>query len=237
MVRVPACWYRHNGLVELLSALRDHERACYTDTAAPTAAVTWMTAFRDIEARLRVWIAELRCGGDPRYHDPTVHAVTPIDTTTPDDLDVPWPNGTEVLDVERGDGGDLEAFGDGDDRRIGRAEREVRVLLDQLRRSTEVVRRQVNKGEVAGAKQPQELGLHLGPGIAFQQVARLGDHGRRHQTRTLGCGNCSDASGVVRVAAVAGGNEWAGIAECGDDHRGTRHEARGSFALLPIHST
>jgi hypothetical protein len=98
MVRLPACWYRHNGLVELLSALRDHERACYTDTAAPTAAVTWMTAFRDIEARLRVWVAELRCGGDPRYHDRTVHAVTPIDTITPDDLDVRI---TETIDARR----------------------------------------------------------------------------------------------------------------------------------------
>lgn len=88
MVRLPACWYRHNGLVELLSALCDHERACYADTAAPTAAVTWMTAFRDIEGRLRVWVAELRCGGDPNYHDSTVHAVTSLESTTPDDLDV-----------------------------------------------------------------------------------------------------------------------------------------------------
>ena len=87
MVRLPACWYRHNSLVELLSALRDHERACYADTAAPTAAVTWMTAFRDIETRLRGWVAELRCGGDPRYHDPSVHAVTSLEATTPDDLD------------------------------------------------------------------------------------------------------------------------------------------------------
>lgn len=86
MVRLPACWYRHNSLVELLSALRDHERACYADTAAPTAAVAWMTAFRDIDTRLRVWVAELRCGGDPGYHDPTVHAPTTVDPTVPDDL-------------------------------------------------------------------------------------------------------------------------------------------------------
>jgi hypothetical protein len=86
MVRLPACWYRHNGLVELLSALRDHERACFTDTAAPTAGVAWHMAFRDIEARLRLWISELRCGGDPNYHDSTVHAVTLPATTPPADL-------------------------------------------------------------------------------------------------------------------------------------------------------
>lgn len=98
MVRLPACWYRHNSLVELLSALRDHERACYADTAAPTSAVAWMTAFRDLETRLRVWVAELRCGGDPRYHDPTVHAVTSLDTSIPGDFD-DWI--TDTVDARR----------------------------------------------------------------------------------------------------------------------------------------
>lgn len=85
MVRLPACWYRHNGIVELLSALRDHERASYADTAAPTAGVAWMIAFRDVEARLRSWVADLRCGGDTNYHDASVHAVSRPDTTPPDD--------------------------------------------------------------------------------------------------------------------------------------------------------
>lgn len=86
MVRLPTCWYRHNGLVELLAALRDHERASYADAAAPTSAVAWHVAFRDIEARLRVWISDLRCGGDINYHDQSVHAVTNPDATPPDDL-------------------------------------------------------------------------------------------------------------------------------------------------------
>jgi hypothetical protein len=55
-----------------------------------------MTAFRDVEARLRVWVGELRCGGDPRYHDPTVHAATVVDATVPDDLDT-WI--TETVDA------------------------------------------------------------------------------------------------------------------------------------------
>lgn len=88
MVRLPTCWYRHNDLVEALSALRDHERISYADNAAPTAAVAWHAAFRDIEVRLRTWISELRCGGDPDYHDHAVHAGTPPDIDVPADLDV-----------------------------------------------------------------------------------------------------------------------------------------------------
>ncbi len=86
MVHLPPCWYRHNDLVEALSALRDHERISYADNAAPTAAVAWHLAFRDVEARLRTWIAELRCGGDPNYHDRAVHAATSSDLTPPPDL-------------------------------------------------------------------------------------------------------------------------------------------------------
>jgi hypothetical protein len=86
MVRLPAGWHRHNGLVELLAALRDHERASYADTAAPTSALGWHMAFRDVEARLRAWVADLRCGGDINYHDETVHAANPPDTTPPEDL-------------------------------------------------------------------------------------------------------------------------------------------------------
>ena len=49
---IPPCWEQHNGMVEALSALRDHERACYAETAPSTAAVEWFHAFREIEARL-----------------------------------------------------------------------------------------------------------------------------------------------------------------------------------------
>lgn len=49
---IPPCWEQHNGMVEALFALKDHERACYAETASPTAAVEWFHAFREIEARL-----------------------------------------------------------------------------------------------------------------------------------------------------------------------------------------
>jgi hypothetical protein len=88
MVRLPPCWHRHNGIVELLSALRDSERASYAPSAPPASAVAWMLTFRDVEARLRAWIGDLRCGGDPHYHDQSVHAPTTPDTTPPDDLTI-----------------------------------------------------------------------------------------------------------------------------------------------------
>lgn len=72
---IPLCWWRHNGHVEALAALRDQERMSYSDTSPPSAAVEWHRAFRDIEARLREWTATLPCGSchDPRTRPtPTV---------------------------------------------------------------------------------------------------------------------------------------------------------------------
>jgi hypothetical protein len=67
-VRVPPCWWQHNDLVELLSALRDYERASYASDAAPTAAVDWHRAFREIESRMELWIKRFSCGLSGREH-------------------------------------------------------------------------------------------------------------------------------------------------------------------------
>jgi hypothetical protein len=64
--RVPPCWYRHNALVEALSALRDHESASYAPTGSPTGPLDWFRAFREVEARLVEWGA--RTGCDARQH-------------------------------------------------------------------------------------------------------------------------------------------------------------------------
>ena len=71
---IPACWWRHNGYVEALQALRDHERVSFGTSAPGTGAVEWHRAFRDIEGRLREWTRELRCG---REHIPQ-QATIPI---------------------------------------------------------------------------------------------------------------------------------------------------------------
>ncbi|MGI8753322.1 MAG: hypothetical protein ACR2MN_13580 [Acidimicrobiales bacterium] len=72
---IPLCWWRHNGHVEALQALRDHERVSYADTAPGTAGVDWHRAFRDIEARLREWTAQLSCGAQ---HEPRLTCRSPV---------------------------------------------------------------------------------------------------------------------------------------------------------------
>ncbi len=59
---IPRCWWRHNGHVEALVALRDHERSSYADTAPATAPLDWLRALRDVSALLRAWTAETGCG-------------------------------------------------------------------------------------------------------------------------------------------------------------------------------
>jgi len=66
--RVPPCWYRHNAIVEALSALRDHETASYSQTGPPTGPLDWLRAFREVEARLVEWSS--RTGCDAREHRP-----------------------------------------------------------------------------------------------------------------------------------------------------------------------
>ena len=58
---IPPCWEQHNGMVEALFALKDHERISYTETAPPSAPVEWFRAFGDIEARLRSIGALTQC--------------------------------------------------------------------------------------------------------------------------------------------------------------------------------
>ena len=58
---VPPCWYRHDALVELLSALRDHWRAAYDPLNSPTAASEWHRVLAQLEPRLREWAARTGC--------------------------------------------------------------------------------------------------------------------------------------------------------------------------------
>jgi hypothetical protein len=73
---IPLCWWQHSGHVEALVALRDHERMSYSDQSPPSAGVEWHRAFREIEARLREWTAQLACGAQhaPQSSPPRVIA-------------------------------------------------------------------------------------------------------------------------------------------------------------------
>src|ERR1035437_5859646 len=50
-----------NGMVEALSALRDHERMSFSEHGSPTGAVDWLRAFREIAARLMDLAARTQC--------------------------------------------------------------------------------------------------------------------------------------------------------------------------------
>ncbi len=76
---IPACWWKHNGHVEVLVALRDYERVSYSQLATPSAAVEWIRALRDMTLLLNEWTADLACGAT---HQPPISCTTVID---PDD--------------------------------------------------------------------------------------------------------------------------------------------------------
>src|SRR5450631_1602069 len=58
---IPPCWYRHNTLVESLSALRDHERICFAPNASPAGAIDWLRALREVEQRMIQACARTQC--------------------------------------------------------------------------------------------------------------------------------------------------------------------------------
>jgi len=65
---VPACWNLHNQHVEILQALRDHERGSYSPNADPGAAVDWLRAVRDLTDILTE--ATRRAGCSTAQHHP-----------------------------------------------------------------------------------------------------------------------------------------------------------------------
>ena len=66
---VPPCWYLHPGLVDVLSALRDHHRYSFDRLAQGTAAADWHLVFRILEARLREWASRTGCSRDAHRPD------------------------------------------------------------------------------------------------------------------------------------------------------------------------
>lgn len=72
---IPACWWRHNGHVEALSALRDHERVSYSESSPGKDGADWHRAFVLIEARLREWTGWLGCASGHREPIRTVKVV------------------------------------------------------------------------------------------------------------------------------------------------------------------
>lgn len=72
---IPPCWIRHNGMVEALAALRDHERGSYADDAPPGAAVDFLRAWREAEATLTGMTALTQCTGVEHRDPPRRHTL------------------------------------------------------------------------------------------------------------------------------------------------------------------
>ena len=67
---VPPCWYRHNTLVESLSALRDHEQVCFAPNASPSGAIDWFRAVGEVEQRMIQACARTQCSINEHRPDP-----------------------------------------------------------------------------------------------------------------------------------------------------------------------
>jgi hypothetical protein len=67
---VPPCWFRHNGHVEALLALRDAERACFDPSTPPSGGMDWFRALWEIEHRLLEWSARTQCSTNDHRPDP-----------------------------------------------------------------------------------------------------------------------------------------------------------------------
>lgn len=76
---IPACWWRHNGHVEALQALRDHERVAYADSSPGTAGVDWHRAFLVIESRLRDWTSWAGCANGHREPIAQLRIINPAE--------------------------------------------------------------------------------------------------------------------------------------------------------------
>lgn len=65
---VALCWWWHNDMVELLAALRDHERACFGTGAPATAAMEWQLARVQVEIQLAGLSKRMTCNLGGRAH-------------------------------------------------------------------------------------------------------------------------------------------------------------------------
>jgi hypothetical protein len=76
---IPTCWWRHNEHVELLVALRDHERCGFAETSPATAPIDWFRALRDAASMLSSWTSETGCSAAQHVAPPSASGGEPTD--------------------------------------------------------------------------------------------------------------------------------------------------------------
>ena len=114
-------------------------------------------------------------------------------------LDVPGPDDREVAAVERRDRRDAEPFGCRDDRGIDGAEREVAVLLDEVRDPEPIGWMNRLDGEIPESQLRQEPKLDVRMQPRGHEVRHLGD---REYGHSLGAGELVQQRGASLVLSV-----------------------------------
>jgi len=76
---VPDCWYRHNELVELLSALRGHEEFAFLPNNPPNAGTDFFRTMRDVLMIAAEWVGQLGCGTGHVSGTARLHTITEDD--------------------------------------------------------------------------------------------------------------------------------------------------------------
>ncbi len=85
---IPNCWYRHNELVELLSALRGHEEFAFLANNPPNSATDFFRVMRDILMIASEWVGHLGCGTGHVSGTARIHTITESEWQATVDADV-----------------------------------------------------------------------------------------------------------------------------------------------------
>jgi hypothetical protein len=78
---VPPCWYQHESLIRILSALRDAYLTAFHATQAASAAADWMQVWDATEERLRRWVSRSGCKSSEHHPDRYQRWVADLDET------------------------------------------------------------------------------------------------------------------------------------------------------------
>ena len=127
---------------------------------------------------------------------------------------MPRAHRAEVSIVERSDGFDIETLRQGNDRRIGAAQREVAVLRHQVSDPGPVVRRRTLHVHVGQAS--EELCLDVGTEARPDEISGFGNDERRNDQAMLGLFENSATTRVIPVVLIHDRVEWSSVND--DEH-------------------
>ena len=126
-------------------------------------------------------------------------------------FDMNGANDREVPSIEGGDAIDAEAFGDGDDRRVGTAEAKVGIALGEVGHTRDVSLGQLGQLQATRPEVAQEPDLGVRPTSLAEEVTDFGDHGGRDQSQFIKRLEEPRRAVVVGVCGPGGGDEHVGV--------------------------